>query len=220
MFLRRGADDQRRKITLLYNDLRNYIVGTPEATQLRTDTVGTVGLIRKARDAGDTAEEQRLIAFLDEARQRAAAWQGPTRRINPEFAEVEPPRFYLDWMEFEGPLQTQWPPESHQRIVFDGDDRCDAEYAREIVQRFLPRAYRRPVTVREVDSVMKLVASEWQSTGDFYAALRLGLQRIVSSPLFLMLQEPNDVSVENFGGQWLSVRELGIGNAGERICRR
>lgn len=190
MFLHRGADDQRRKITLMYNDLQKYIVTTPEANQLRQDTVGTVGKIQAARSAGDSSEVQRLEAVLHDARQRAAAWKGPARHINPEFAKDDPPRFYLDWLEFEGPLQQQWPPESHQLIFFDGDDRNDVEYAREIVQRFLPRAYRRPVTTSEVESVMKLVEAELQSSQELHVALRLGLQRILTSPGFLFLQEP------------------------------
>jgi hypothetical protein len=190
MFLHRGADDQRRKITLTYNDLRKYIVTTPEASQLRQDTVGTVGKIQAARSAGDSSEVERLEAVLHDARQRAAAWMGPARHINPDFAKDDPPRFYLDWLEFEGPLQQQWPPESHQLIFFDGDDRKDVGYAREIVQRFLPRAYRRPVTASEVERVMKLVESELQSSQELHLALRLGLQRILTSPGFLFLQEP------------------------------
>ena len=51
MFLRRGTDDQRRKVTLLYNDLRKYIVSTPTFNQLFQDTIGTVGKIQKARAA-------------------------------------------------------------------------------------------------------------------------------------------------------------------------
>lgn len=266
MFLRRGADDQRRKITLMFNDLRRYIVSTPEFNQLFQDTIGTVGKIQKARSAGDLDEAMRLEAFLKEARVRASEWKGPVRHINPEYADEEPPIFFLDWMEFEGPIQAEWPPKSHQMLLFDGDERQDLSYAREIFARFLPRAYRREVTPQEIDNVMQLVTTHFKATNDFHGSLRIGLQRVLTSPGFLFIQEPaqgtqrplNDYElanrlsyflwssmpdaelfqlaqegrlsdpatlkaqvdrlladeraielVENFGGQWLSVREFG-----------
>ncbi len=190
MFLRRGADDQRRKLTLLYNDLRKYIVSTPEFNKLFQDTIGTVGKIQKARTRGDAAEVKRLEAFLVKARKRAREWPGPVRYINPEFEDVEPPKFYLDWLEFEGPLQEEWPPKSHRYLLYDGDDRHDKKYVRRIFEKFLPRAYRRPVSAIEIDGVAQLVLSELETTKDFHGALRLGLQRVLTSPGFLFLQEP------------------------------
>lgn len=268
IFLRRGAADQRRKITLMYNDLRKYIVSTPTFNKLFQDTIGTVGKIQKARMAGDKAEMERLTKFLADARKRAEAWKGPARHINPEFADVKPPKFFLDWMEFEGPLQKEWPPKSHKLVMFDGDERNDVKYAREIFTRFLPRAYRRPVTNNEVERVVSLVETEIKAGKSFHAAIRIGLQRVLTSPGFLFIQEPTEAAakprplyahelatrlsyylwstmpddelfrlakagtlnqpkvlraqvtrmladpkarefVENFGGQWLNVREFG-----------
>ncbi len=269
LFLRRGAPDQRRKITLLYNDERKYIVSTPTFNQLFQDTIGTVGKIQRARTAGDKAEVERLTRFLADARQRAADWDGPARHVNPEFAEAEPPLFFLDWMEFEGPVQEQWPPKSHRTLLFDGDERADLAYAREIVERFLPRAYRRPVAKDEVDRVVELIDAELDAGRTFHEALRIGLARILVSPGFLFVREPRGTAadgprplddyevatrlsyflwstmpddelfdlakagrlrdrdvlrkqvdrmiadprsnefVENFGGQWLNVREFG-----------
>ncbi|NNJ24285.1 DUF1592 domain-containing protein [Alienimonas chondri] len=190
LFLRRGADDQKRTITLLYSDLRDYIVSTPTFNQLFQDTNGTVSKMERARAAGDDAEVQRLTAFLAEARKRARAWEGPVRHVNPEHADVQPPRLLLDWMEFEGPLQEQWPPASHRAVLFDGDERQDLAYAREIVAKLLPRAFRRPVEPREIDGVMGLIQSSYEETGDFHASLRMGLTRILVSPGFLFLNRP------------------------------
>lgn len=195
MFIRRGADDQRRKITLMYNDIRNYVVSTPTFNQLFQDTIGTVGKIQKARSAGDAAEVQRLESFLVEARQRAAAWKGPVRHIKPEYRESEPPTFFLDWMEIEGPLQEEWPPASHKQLLFAGDDRYDMDYAREIFERFLPRAYRRPVSEEEVNSVVDLVGTELIKTNDFPESLRVGLQRVLTSPSFLFIRHGGTDSV-------------------------
>ena len=56
------------------------------------------------------------------------------------------PRLLIESIEIEGPIQKEWPPASHKALFFDGDERQDDAYAREIFARFLPRAYRRPVT--------------------------------------------------------------------------
>lgn len=190
MFLRRGADDQRHKITLLYNHLPKYIVTTDANNQLFRDLNGTVGKIQGARAAGDETTVAKWEAFLKKARARARAWQGPMRQINPKFVNVKPPRVYIDWMEVEGPIRTDWPPKSHQLVLFKGDEQRDPAYAREIVQRFLPRAYRRPVTGEEVAQVTGLIDAQLSDGRDFYTALRIGLQRILTSPTFLFLNEP------------------------------
>lgn len=194
MFIRRGTDDQRRRITLLFNELPRYIMTTPEYNQFRQDTVGTAGKIRQALQAGDKQEVARLEALLKDARKRALAWKGPARHINPKLADVEPPRFFLDGMEFEGPLRKEWPPRSHKQLLFDGDDRQDMAYAKDIFARFLPRAYRRPVTDAERERVLQLVEQEWNSSGDFYKAIRLGVQHVLTSPGFLFLQEPAGIT--------------------------
>lgn len=57
------------------------------------------------------------------------------------------PELYLDWVEIEGPVFDAWPPTSHTRILTPTDkDRDTSEYAREVLQRFMTRAWRRPVT--------------------------------------------------------------------------
>lgn len=190
MFLRRGSPDQRRKITLLYNDLRKYIVSTPTFNELFQATIGTVGKIQRARSAGDEDEVNRLEILLKAARGRAAQWEGPVRHINPQYADAEPPRFFLDWVEIEGPVKQDWPPKSHQALLFEGDVTQDIQYARRIVERFLPRAYRRPVTDQEVNQITGLIAGEMNAGREFHDALRIGLQRILVSPAFLFLQEP------------------------------
>ena len=190
MFLRHGAPDQRRKITLLYNDLRRYIVTTPTYGELRSATVGTVGKIQRAIQAGDDAEVARLENLLKEARQRAQEWKGPVRHINPKHADVQPPRFFLDWMEIEGPIQADWPPKSHRRIFYDGDENRSVAHARELITRFLPLAYRRPVSDAEVAQILEIVQQEFQASNDFHSAMRMGLQRVLISPSFLYLIEP------------------------------
>ena len=191
VFIPAGAPDQARKITLLYNHIHDYIVNTPTNNQLYRDTVHTALRIPKVRQTGDESEVARLEAFLKDANARAKAWKGPLREINPQHAGIKPPRLFVDWVEFEGPVKGEWPPKSHQSLLFEGDDRRDLDYAREVIERFLPRAYRRPSKPGEVDRVVELIGAEMSAGKDFHSALRVGLARILASPGFLFLSEPS-----------------------------
>ncbi|MEE8350350.1 MAG: DUF1592 domain-containing protein, partial [Acidobacteriota bacterium] len=206
MFLPRGAEGQRRKIILLYNHLPEYIVTTDENNQLFRDTAGSVGKIQRARAAGQQAVVEKLQAFLDDAKARAKAWKGPMRQINPKYSDIEPPRFFLDWMEFEGPVREEWPPESHQLIFYDGDEIRDLKYARRVIEKFLPRAYRRPVTDEEIDRTVDLIAAEMTDGKSFYSAFRVGLARILTSPGFMFLQEPSAAGSRNLNDYELATR--------------
>jgi mono/diheme cytochrome c family protein len=101
------------------------------------------------------------------------------------------PKLILNWVEVEGPLQDQWPPKSHTAIFFRGEDaKEDAAYAKEIFERILPRAFRRPVTADECASIVKLVEDELALGTSFKDAVRVGLAATLTSPKFLYLWEP------------------------------
>ncbi|NND97881.1 MAG: DUF1587 domain-containing protein, partial [Pirellulaceae bacterium] len=53
------------------------------------------------------------------------------------------PALWIDWIELQGPLITQWPPQSHRNIFGDSepDQKTDA-YARSVIERFATRAFR------------------------------------------------------------------------------
>ena len=97
---------------------------------------------------------------------------------------------FVDWVEVSGPIFPDWPPKSHKSLFFAGDNRQDAEYVREIFARFLPRAYRRPVTEAEMDGVVTVVERARQKGIGFHDAMRMGLARVLCSPGFLFIQEP------------------------------
>ncbi|HZK80854.1 MAG TPA: DUF1592 domain-containing protein, partial [Humisphaera sp.] len=115
----------------------------------------------------------------------------PAHIYNPAMDVEKLPRLQIESIEMEGPIQRDWPPESHKALFFAGDDRKDIAYAREIFTRFLPRAYRRPVTNEEIDAVVETV-NDAMTTGklSFPNAMRLGLQRVLCAPGFLFLEEP------------------------------
>src|SRR5262249_20724447 len=128
---------------------------------------------------------------LDAVIDRLNSWQGPASIYNPAMNVEELPRLLFESVEIEGPIEKEWPPISHRTLFFAGDVRHDRTYAREIFTRFLPRACRRPVTDEEVDAIAAVV-DEAQVAGElaFPDAMRVGLQRVLTAPGFLFLQEP------------------------------
>ena len=94
----------------------------------------------------------------------------------------------IDWMEFEAPLTEVWPPEHHTRILFASPLReSDPEkYVREVLRRFMSRAFRRPATDDEVARFAKIYATLKPELKTIEATLRETLALVLVSPQFLM----------------------------------
>jgi hypothetical protein len=77
-------------------------------------------------------------------------------------------------------------PKSHTNIIFAppiaGQER---ESARAIIQKFGTRAYRRPITVAEVDRLLQLYDLSAKNKEPFESSIRLCVTAILSSPHFL-----------------------------------
>ena len=80
--------------------------------------------------------------------------------LNDEPDPLAKPRAVVEWIEFEAPVAEEWPPAHHRRILFDSPLReSDPDaYVREVLRRFLPRAFRRPVGEDEVERFAKVHA--------------------------------------------------------------
>ena len=106
-----------------------------------------------------------------------------------EFAR---PALLVDWIELEGPMHPNWPPPSHDRILFASPSRETDEmgYAREVLTRFMVRAYRRPVQPDEVEAKMRLFAKLRPEKPSFVEAIKVPLAAVLTSPHFLYLVEP------------------------------
>ncbi|MCB9921722.1 MAG: DUF1592 domain-containing protein [Planctomycetaceae bacterium] len=102
------------------------------------------------------------------------------------------PELWVDWFEIEGPLYDTWPPESHANILFESvlRDEDERAYAREVLARFMQRAYRRPVTVQEVDEKLALYDDVREDASSFVQAIKTPLSAVLVSPNFLYLAEP------------------------------
>jgi mono/diheme cytochrome c family protein len=97
------------------------------------------------------------------------------------------PRAVVEWIEFEAPLTGVWPPEYHRQILFDSPLReTDPKlYVRKVLQRFMDRAYRRPVTGDEVDRFVKIYEIISAELETFEASIRETLAMVLVSPQFL-----------------------------------
>ena len=195
MFLRgpvNGEVKGPQVFRVLWNHTEKAVITEPEYQKLFSNWTRIRGLMEKA--ATDRAPEAKMNALKAEralAEKALNAWTGVAHIYNPEMDTEKLPRLQIESIELEGPVQKEWPPASHKVLFFAGDERKDAAYAREIFTRFLPRAYRRPVTKDEVEAIVSIV-SDAQKTRkqSFPEAMRTGLQRVLCAPGFLFLEEP------------------------------
>ncbi len=100
------------------------------------------------------------------------------------------PELMIDWFEIEGPLYDAWPPTSHTRILFESSQQKsdEARYAREVLTRFMTKAFRRPVAASEIDSKLALFRAA-RAEKSFVEAIRVPLIAVLTSPHFLYLVE-------------------------------
>lgn len=105
------------------------------------------------------------------------------------------PMLFIDWIEFEGPLYDSWPTSTFKRVFYKGEDTPkDLSYTREILKRFMDRAFRRPAEATEVNHMVALVGSAMEHHESFENSVKLALQTVLCSPNFLYLTEPSSSS--------------------------
>ncbi len=104
--------------------------------------------------------------------------------------DVELPGVFVDAIELETDYVRAWPPGSHTRLLFDSPNSDQPEtYAREVLERFLTRAYRRPVRPEELESKLELFRAAYAETDDFVTSIEEPLVATLVSPQFLFLAE-------------------------------
>jgi hypothetical protein len=132
------------------------------------------------------------------APKRVKGKKGEKKNKKPEPPKDDPtqPLIVVESVDFEGPLFDAWPPASHTRILFPSKSAGnEVVYAREVLQRFMQRAFRRPVDKAEVAQMMTLHEKIRPRAASFEAAMRDVLAMVLISPDFLYLLEPRDESV-------------------------
>ncbi len=83
-----------------------------------------------------------------------------------------------------------WPPTSHTAILFPSPKQKsnETEYARDVLTRFMRRAFRLPVAPAEVDAKLKLFTA-LRKEKTFVEAIKLPLIAVLTSTHFLYLVE-------------------------------
>lgn len=116
--------------------------------------------------------------------------KGKEISVDPD--EPDFPKLFVDSVTFDGPVFESWPPAHHRRILFESELRETNEpgYVREVLRRFIRRAWRRPPAQLEIDGFAKFFDSLRNDFPVFEEAMRETLALILISPDFLYLAEP------------------------------
>ena len=100
--------------------------------------------------------------------------------------EDEPPAQLFVKLESEGPL----PPRSHQVLLAASPDKPEVEKTREVLERLLPRAFRRPVTKDEIEAVARFADQAMEEGLKWEVGIQRALMAVLCSPKFLFRMEP------------------------------
>jgi hypothetical protein len=108
---------------------------------------------------------------------------------------------FVEWLEIEGPLAISPElPETHRR-VFTTTSQIGTyrEVARDVLGRFVRRAYRRPVAHGEVDRLVNLASESWQAGDTFEQGIARAIQATLVSPHFLFRDSGGGFSTSQVG---------------------
>jgi hypothetical protein len=111
------------------------------------------------------------------------------------------PSLWIDWVEWEGPIIDEWPPQSCVELLGNAarlsessnTSRPDSEIqaARSIIQRFAERAFRgKPVRAEYLDQLLGLYQTKRDEGETFEEAIKTPISVVLASPSFLYLSEP------------------------------
>lgn len=102
----------------------------------------------------------------------------------------EPLQVVIDYIEVSAPHFDQWPPQSHLNIFIESKNKSDEQvYGREVLTRFLERAWRRPVGAEEVVPFLNLLSKYRPDFDTFEGAMLEVLATVLASPEFLYLTQ-------------------------------
>jgi mono/diheme cytochrome c family protein len=100
----------------------------------------------------------------------------------------EPLQVVIDYIEISAPHFDSWPPQSHLNIFMESKNKGDELlYGREVLTRFLERAWRRPVAADEVVPFLELFSKYRPDFDTFEGAMREVLATVLATPEFLYL---------------------------------
>ena len=106
-------------------------------------------------------------------------------------ADGQPPtRLFVEYLALDGPLDTR--PASHRRLLAATEGKAQAEQTREVMSRFLRRAFRRLPEPEELARSIQLVDSALAGGEKWESAIQLAMQGALCLPKFLFRVELDD----------------------------
>lgn len=119
----------------------------------------------------------------------------------PDQERLSAMRAVINWIEFEAPVYDVWPPKHHTDILFESPLRQTDEvaYVRAVLERFMSRAYRRPVAKDEVDRFVQVYSLNRPTVDTFETAIRETLALLLVAPRFLYHTESDPATDEHYG---------------------
>ncbi len=117
--------------------------------------------------------------------------RSPWTKVVDESGQPTMPLLLVDWIEIEGPLTTAADHEKRAGVIPLPSDSVRLQET--ALRRFAERAWRRPVTEREIRPYQRLVSAELEAGEPFLSAFRSGLSSILISHRFFNLEEGSPI---------------------------
>ena len=114
------------------------------------------------------------------------------RNVSNVKGKEDPLCVLIDRIEIIAPFYEQWPPKSYRDVFLD-KNLTDDSYAdaREILERFLHKAWRRPISQTDIDPYIELLNVYRSELPSFQAAMVEVLATALASPEFLYITHRN-----------------------------
>ena len=123
--------------------------------------------------------------------------------VDPEF-----PVIVVEAIDFRAPAYSSWPPEHHTRLVpvRPRSERDELRVAKDVLRRFVRRAYRRPARPADLNPTVQFYRKVRPTVDSFEEALRETLAMVLISPDFLYRIEVSRGGEGRLSGHELATR--------------
>ena len=171
------------------------ITSSPDSPQwcewkVPLDEIEPRNLVRGTNRMGDLPSPSELIRIVN----------------SPESASA----VRIDYVEVTAPAWEAWPPASHTRLLETASNVDEQAAAREILSRFMRRAWRTQIAPAELDRKLALFNRIRPQSGDFQEAILEVLAAVLASPRFLYLGQAPDAAVAGRLDDWQLASRLSL----------
>ena len=124
-------------------------------------------------------------------------------------SKLKGPPLLVKSVEFEAPYFPTWPPKSYTDIFFESQNRNNNQlYAKEVIEKFMIRAFRRPLNEGELDRYLDFWNNIKFDFKSFEDSVKEVLIAILCSPNFIYLNQPVEYENENINDEFYLASQL------------